>query len=117
MEMDDLSGLSEIMPGIVEVTVIPMGANSVRSSGVLVRAAEQRPVSADQRAAAGIELEVEATRWHLWVATFSAPIPIIRGQCLIREADGTEWIVALANLEMMKTRWACDCVRNYEQPS
>ena len=117
MDMSDLSGLFEIMPGIVEVTIVPMGRNSVRADAVLVTAAEQRPISAEQRQAAGIELEVEATRWHLWVSTFSSPVNVVRGQCLIREADGTEWIVALSRLEMMKTRWACDCVRNYDQPT
>lgn len=113
MDYDSLSDMHEMLPGIVEVTAYPMESDSVRGPAVVITAAESRPIDVQQRNAAGIDLDVEACKFHLWVATFSRPAEV-RRQWLIEEADGTQWIVASARLEMMKTRWSCDCVRNYE---
>jgi hypothetical protein len=113
MDAGDLSDLHEMMPGIVAVDAYPMDADSIRGAAVRITAAESRPIDVSERQAAGIELDVEACRFHLWVATFSRPVEV-RRHWLIEEADGTQWIVASARLEMMKTRWSCECVRNYE---
>lgn len=116
MERDDVIDRYEIMPGLVEVTLTPMGAGSVRGESVRSRASERKPLSAETRTASGIEVEVEAILWRLYVGAFSSPVETIRNQALITEDDGTQWIVVSAGLRMMRTRWDCVCVRNFESP-
>jgi hypothetical protein len=112
MERDDLADLHEMLPGITEVGLYPILADSVRGTRIEVTAAEQRPIDTKEMTAAGIELGVEACRWNLWVNTFSAPIEVKRGFQIV-ESDGTTWVIASARKEMMKTRWACECQRDY----
>lgn len=112
MDRDDLADLHEMMPGIVGVLLYPMLADSVRGEPVVVTAAEQRPIDNKEMMAAGIELGVEACRWNLWVNTFSEPVEVRRGFQIV-EPDGTTWVIAKARLAMMKTRWECDCQRDF----
>ncbi len=112
LDRDDLSDLHEMLPGITEVDVYAILADSVRGTAIHVTAAEQRPIDTKEMTAAGIELGSEACRWNLWVNTFATPIEVKRG-FWVRESDGTTWIVMSARLEMMKTRWACECQRDY----
>jgi hypothetical protein len=115
LDYDDLADLHEDMPGITPVKLFPMGENSVIGSPITVGASERRPMDASSRNAAGIDIEAESIKFHLWVNTFSTlRTATIRRKWIIEEADGTRWSVVTARLEMMRTRWACDCVRNYD---
>lgn len=116
MEKSDLENLHEMLPGTVSMSLVPVGADSTFDSAVNVTAAEKRPLRLEERQMAGIELETKATRIHLWVSTFSSPVEVKRHD-LIREEDGTEWVVVTAMLEMMDTRWGCNCVQNFQGPS
>jgi hypothetical protein len=112
MERDDLADLHDMLPGIAEVDLYPILADSVRGTAIHVTAAEQRPIDNREMQAAGIELGIEACRWNLWVNTFSEPIEVKRGFQIL-ESDGTAWVIASARLAMMKTRWECECQRDY----
>ena len=111
----ELQDLYEEIPGIKSVVIAPMGANSVRGSAIAVSASEKRPLSTKDRSVSGIEIDVEAIQFHLWVSTFSSPAEV-RAQTLITESDGTQWVVVTATLEMAGTRYRCDCIRNFGQP-
>jgi len=117
LDFDDLSDLHEELPGIGTVKLYPLGENSVRGAAITVSAAETRPLDAQSRDLAGIEVEAESCRFHLWTSTFSKMrTATIRRGWLIEEPNGSQWIVMSARLEMMRTRWACDCVRNFGEP-
>lgn len=113
---DRLANVHTRMPGNTSGTLSQMGAGSARGTAIRVGTIQRRPISVDDRAVAGIELSVEAATIRLYVNTFSQPVSIIRSQALIKEASGTEWIVATASLDMMDTVWVCQCVRNYGEP-
>lgn len=113
---DRLANIHTRMPGNTSGTLSLMGANSARGTGIRIGTMQRRAISFDDRTAAGIDLEAEASTIRLFVNTFARTVAKIRGQALIREADGTEWIVVKANLEMMDTAWVCQCVRNYGEP-
>jgi hypothetical protein len=113
---DRLANIHTRMPGNTSGTLSQMGANSARGTAIRIGTMQRRPISVDDRAVAGIELSVEAATIRLYVNTFSQPVTMIRSQALIKEANGTQWIVATANLEMMDTVWVCQCVRNYGEP-
>jgi hypothetical protein len=104
------------MPGNSSVTLSQMGAGSVRATPIRVDVAQKRPITIDDRVAAGIEVSVEAATFRLYVDTFSKPVEMIRSQALIQEKNGTQWVVVTADLQMMDTVWVCSCIRNFGEP-
>ena len=116
MDFDDLADLHEIIPGIRTVNLYPMGAGSVLGSAIEVTAAEKRPTDRkDEAIIARMEVELDATVFHLWPSTFSSHHKVSIDDVIV-EGNGDRWQVKVARLEMMDTRWRCLCVQMYGKP-
>lgn len=116
MDFEDLADLHEIIPGIRTVTLYPMGAGSVLGSAITVTAAEKRPTDRkDEAIVARMEIELDATVFHLWTSTFSSTHKVSIDDVIV-EANGDRWQVKVARLEMGDTRWRCLCVQMYGKP-
>lgn len=95
-----------IMDNVQTVSVIikKSNTNDVRLESVKGLA---QPFSKRDFAWAGsIAISPEDVVWNLWNVSLVSGVTITPG-CWIAESDGTNWIIMLAELETLGTRWRC----------
>ena len=107
---EDLADLHEIIPGIKPCKLYEQLADSQLGQPVNVGSSEKRPMSLKtQRLLDLVESEIETATFMLWVSTFSRAV-VVRANAVIEETSGKQWKVHSAKLEMMETRYRCECV-------
>lgn len=121
IDKDLVGSLHEILPDITEVKLFPWVDGRPSEDFVTVATAEKRPVEhRDERAFGDIEIEVDRTVFFLWSHsirwTGAVPEQKIATRWVIEESNGDRWSIVGASLEMMKTRWRCPCVQNFQRP-
>lgn len=133
MDQSRLEQLYEILPGIRAVRLYEKqkGKGFGNDKAVFdsakpyhVTAAERRNTeSRDEKLFADLEGDVARCVFHLWTSTIKATWLsgfigsrlLIRSEWIIKEEDGTEWIIKDPTLEMAGTRWRCPVVEKLGQ--
>ena len=130
MDQSRLEHLYEILPLIREVTIYQKLQPTGRGGDVLtydpdqpirVGASERRNIERrDESLYGDMDGSLSRALFHLWPASFSASWQPgftgysvkIRAQWLLKEADGSEWLILNPQLEMANTRWRCPVIEN-----
>ena len=118
VDADAIDGDWDFFEGVVKVSYVPYvndddgeeEANKVNNVDALQQQEdrfEEELASSDIAAGAAV-FRVLRT-WNL--RAYHMPGVQVTKRGVIREADGTEWVVIRCLLKSFKTRWLCECYR------
>lgn len=127
MDKSQLDDLYSMLPAIKPATIYERKSTGTYDPAqpIAVSASEKRPIDvADNTLFDGVSGDIEKCVWHVWVSTmtgswdanFSAKSQVIGNKWLLKDSEGTEWVVLNARLEMMETRWRLTCVEYIGDP-